>query len=96
MSFRKLPITVAVVATSIVGWYVVAGRFDRAAAGFVASDPPSGTQLPQPDPAFQGKIAESFKNSTPSYPKPVTPAACARHSADRCRRRIWTNSRRMG
>jgi len=28
-------------------------------------------QLPRPDPAFPGKIAESYKDSTPSYPLPV-------------------------
>lgn len=31
----------------------------------------SGTQLPQPDPKFAGKIGESYKDSTPSYPPPV-------------------------
>jgi arylsulfatase A-like enzyme len=30
-----------------------------------------GSQLPKPDPAFNGKIAESFKNSTPNFPLPV-------------------------
>jgi len=33
--------------------------------------PVPGTQLPQPDPAFQGKIGETYKDSTPSYPRPV-------------------------
>jgi arylsulfatase len=28
-------------------------------------------QLPQPDPKFAGKIGETFKDSTPSYPQPV-------------------------
>ena len=32
---------------------------------------PSGTQLPKPDPAFKGKIGETFKDSTPDYPQPV-------------------------
>jgi hypothetical protein len=30
-----------------------------------------GTQLPQPDPAFKGKVGETYKDSTPSYPQPV-------------------------
>jgi arylsulfatase len=30
-----------------------------------------GAQLPQPDPAFKGKIGQTFKDSTPSYPQPV-------------------------
>lgn len=29
--------------------------------------------LPKPDPTFEGKIGETFKDSTPSYPLPVTP-----------------------
>jgi arylsulfatase A-like enzyme len=28
-------------------------------------------QLPQPDPAFKGKIGETYKDSTPSYPQPI-------------------------
>jgi arylsulfatase len=31
----------------------------------------SGTRLPKPDPAFEGKIGETYKDSTPSYPQPV-------------------------
>lgn len=31
----------------------------------------AGSQLPKPDPAFQGKIGETYKDSTPSYPLPV-------------------------
>ncbi len=33
--------------------------------------------LPKPDPAFTGKIEETFKTSTPSYPQPVTAPADA-------------------
>lgn len=29
------------------------------------------TALPQPDPDFQGKVGQSFKDSTPDYPQPV-------------------------
>ncbi|MBX7105425.1 MAG: arylsulfatase [Gemmataceae bacterium] len=39
-----------------------------------AADPPAGVQLPQPDPAFQGKIGTTYKDSTPSYPLPVRAA----------------------
>jgi arylsulfatase len=28
-------------------------------------------QLPKPDPAFKGKIGQTYKDSTPSYPKPL-------------------------
>lgn len=31
----------------------------------------SGAQLPKPDPKFQGKIGETFENSTPDFPQPV-------------------------
>jgi arylsulfatase len=33
--------------------------------------PEGGKQLPKPDPVFQGKIGESYKDSTPNYPLPV-------------------------
>lgn len=32
------------------------------------------TQLPQPDPAFKGRIGETYKDSTPSFPMPVKAA----------------------
>ncbi len=32
------------------------------------------TQLPQPDPAFEGKIGETYKDSKPNYPMPVKAA----------------------
>ncbi len=32
---------------------------------------PNGAQLPQPDPMFKGKIAESYKDSKPDFPQPV-------------------------
>lgn len=31
----------------------------------------AGTQIPQPDPEFKGKIGETFQDSTPDYPLPV-------------------------
>lgn len=33
-----------------------------------------GAQLPQPDPEFNGKIGETYKESTPSFPMPVKAA----------------------
>jgi arylsulfatase A-like enzyme len=32
------------------------------------------SQLPQPDPVFQGKIGETYRDSTPSFPMPVKAA----------------------
>ncbi|QDV31300.1 Arylsulfatase [Planctopirus ephydatiae] len=34
----------------------------------------AATQLPMPDPTFKGKIGATYKDSTPSYPLPVTTA----------------------
>lgn len=31
-----------------------------------------GQQLPKPDPVFKGKIGETYRDSTPDYPQPVT------------------------
>ena len=44
-------------------------------AGLHAQDTPrrDGTQLPKPDPEFKGKIGETYKDSTPDYPKPIKP-----------------------
>jgi arylsulfatase len=36
-----------------------------------AQGPVGGLQLPQPDPAFTGKIAETYQASEPSYPQPI-------------------------
>ena len=33
-----------------------------------------GSQLPKPDPEFKGKIGETYKDSTPSFPRPPTAA----------------------
>jgi arylsulfatase len=41
---------------------------------FAASPANAQEKLPQPDPAFKGKIGESYKDSTPSYPRPVKAA----------------------
>ena len=39
-----------------------------AEAPAVAAD---GARLPKPDPAFKGKIGETYKDSTPDYPEPL-------------------------
>ena len=36
--------------------------------------PAGGLQLPKPDPEFKGKIGETYKDSTPSYPQPLKAA----------------------
>jgi arylsulfatase A-like enzyme len=42
-----------------------------AAAPLAQAQPaPSGAQLPQPDPAFTGRVGETYADSTASYPQP--------------------------
>ncbi len=62
-----------IVIAGLAGWVVATGQ----PAGAVAGDEPAnrvpadGTHLPEPDPEFQGKIGETYKDSTPDYPQPV-------------------------
>lgn len=51
------------------------GALQKAAAqnGKAGPAPAAGTQLPQPDPPFTGKVGETIKDSKPSYPQPVKP-----------------------
>src|SRR5262245_19816812 len=75
-SFRMLALA-AVGCGAALGWLVATDQLagQTAAAQPVQAQPTAGgTQLPQPDPAFKGKIAETYKASTPSYPQPVKAA----------------------
>lgn len=56
---------------AIGGWLAGTGRLTEVIAQVAGSKAPPGTELPRPDPAFEGKIAESYKGSTPNYPLPV-------------------------
>jgi arylsulfatase A-like enzyme len=38
---------------------------------------PDRSKLPIPDPAFKGKVGETYKDSTPDYPQPVKAPAAA-------------------
>src|SRR5439155_12404046 len=43
-----------------------------------AEPKPAGSQrLPKPDPQFNGKIGETYKDSSPDYPQPIKPPAGA-------------------
>ncbi len=57
----------------LLSWFAATGRLAAVSAQETkpqaASD--ATTQLPKPDPAFKGKIGETYKDSTPSYPLPV-------------------------
>ena len=50
--------------------HILASLFWALPALALAEDVDRG-QLPIPDPAFTGKIGETYKDSTPSYPQPV-------------------------
>lgn len=57
----------------LLGWLAATAQNSQAVAQDSKSRavPPAGSQLPQPDPEFKGKIGETYKDSTPSYPLPV-------------------------
>ena len=49
------------------GWLAASGQLTESFAQDTRSRPvpEGGTQLPKPDPAFKGKIGETYKDSTP-------------------------------
>jgi arylsulfatase len=59
-------------AGALLGWLTSSGRLATVFAQDKPEPPPtSGTQLPKPDPEFKGKVGETLKDSTPSYPQPL-------------------------
>ena len=75
---HSMRLTAAVLAVGgLLGWLAASGRMGEdvrpgdESRSAVQAD---GTQLPKPDPAFKGKIGETYKDSTPSYPLPVKAA----------------------
>ncbi len=59
------------------GLQAVPGVIVRAFAEEPSPSAGGRTQLPQPDPAFRGKIGETFQDSTPDFPQPVKAPAGA-------------------
>ena len=55
----------------------LAGILVATAGGLRAAEAIDRTVLPVPDPAFKGRIAESFKNSTPDFPRSIEAPAGA-------------------
>lgn len=74
---RRYLVPAALIAAGCVfGGLAASGRLSRA----VAAEPPTparGLQLPRPDPQFTGKIGETYRDSTPSFPQPVRAPAGA-------------------
>jgi arylsulfatase A-like enzyme len=70
---RNLVPTVLVVLGSTAVWLIAAGPLTELSAQGTKTDlsPAGNTQLPKPDPAFRGKIGETYKDSTPNYPQPT-------------------------
>src|SRR5208337_1489038 len=76
--FRRVPfsaITLIVVA-GLFGCLAASGRLSDAFAQDKEASPSQadGLQLPKPDPGFKGKIGETYKDSTPSFPQPLKAA----------------------
>ncbi len=75
MRTRFLLPAALVAAGCTLGWLAASTRMTEAFAQDTrpadTSTRADGTQLPKPDPAFKGKIGETYKDSTPDYPQPV-------------------------
>ena len=72
MRSRFLLPTALLAVGALLGWLAATGRLTPVFAQDKTDSPKAaGTQLPQPDPLFKGKIGETYKDSTPSYPQPV-------------------------
>jgi arylsulfatase len=67
MKVRGLTALIVLGAGAILGWLVSSDRL----LAIAQDKQPPGAQLPQPDPAFTGKIGETYKDSKPNYPQPV-------------------------
>ena len=74
MDKRSGPAIIAtLVLGGVLGWLAASSRSTGAFAQdeAVRPDPTGGTRLPRPDPEFAGKIGATYKDSTPSYPRPI-------------------------
>lgn len=69
----QLSFLAVIAVAGLLGWLTASSRLVEALAQDTKPQPAAATatQLPRPDPAFQGKIGETYKDSTPSYPLPV-------------------------
>ncbi len=71
-----LSILGVITVSGLLGWLTATGQLVDLFAQDTKPQPASAasTQLPKPDPSFKGNIGETYKDSTPSYPLPVTAA----------------------
>ncbi|MCY2967904.1 MAG: arylsulfatase, partial [Planctomycetota bacterium] len=72
---RQILLSVPLLAAALMIWAASAQRTSTPAFAqekkSVGPAVEAGKQIPQPDPAFRGKIGKSYKDSTPNYPSPV-------------------------
>ncbi len=73
---RQVHLSAIMTIAGLIGCPVMSGRLNVAFAQDTNADRArlDGSQLPRPDPAFKGKIGETYKDSTPSFPQSVTAA----------------------
>ena len=67
----SLAATVMLAVGALFGWLTASGQTEDALNTQDRGDPPKtadGGQLPKPDPAFKGRIGETYKDSTPELP----------------------------
>ncbi len=76
MKSNHVTLLAALAVGRMLGWLAASGLQSEAFAQEKKADrvQVDGTQLPKPDPKFSGKIGETYKDSTPSFPLPVTAA----------------------
>jgi arylsulfatase len=68
----SIPVAVLMVGSAL-GWLAASVRLNEALAQNAQAQPAltPGAQLPKPDPAFKGKIGQTYRDSTPSFPQPI-------------------------
>ena len=75
MRMRKAQLAASLLALgSLLGGIMASGRMTLAQQKADTQKAPDSGQLPRPDPVFTGKIGETIKDSTPSYPLPMKAA----------------------
>ncbi len=76
MTKRLFALAVLCMSAAATGWSVASSAPASPGAGKPTrlEEPNSardGSQLPRPDPKFEGKIGKTYRDSTPSYPQPI-------------------------